>query len=246
MFFIYNNKDSRDLNLRVKSMNDLSSPQRSIEKVSIAGRDGDLVIDNDSYENFTLSIECDIDAQETNIEEVATELKKWLQSDFSYKKLFANNFDFYYKAYCSNKLDIERTFKNFGEVLLQFDCIPFRFLNDDTILTLDTINTNKTILTNIYFKSKPTFYIEALGDVNIKINNQELILKNLSENGILSDLIIDSEQMNAYRINNKTNAFVNENSKMFSDFPILEENENFISWKGDIKSFKIFPNWCML
>ncbi|HGM3665921.1 TPA: hypothetical protein ACKOSW_003481 [Clostridioides difficile] len=68
----------------------------------------------------------------------------------------------------------------------------------------------------------------------------------MAENGILSDLIIDSEQMNVYRINKENNIIVNENNKLFSDFPILEEGENQISWEGDIKSIKINPRWNIL
>ncbi|OJT76920.1 phage tail protein, partial [Clostridioides difficile] len=215
-------------------------------KISIAGRNGDLAIDNGNFENFTLEIDCDIDAQSTDIEEVATKLKSWLQKDFSYKKLFANTTDFYYLAYCSNKLDISRIAKNFGEVLLQFDCMPFRYVNDSEQIILDTINKKSTTITNFYRESNPVFYIEATGDINIKINTQNIELRGITENGILSDLIIDSEIMNVYRENKNTNIIVNENSKLFSDFPKLEEGENRISWEGDIKSIKINPRWNIL
>ncbi|MCC0638386.1 distal tail protein Dit [Clostridioides sp. ES-S-0001-02] len=246
MFFIYENQDSREL-LRIKEMNNLSSPQRSIEKISVVGRNGDLTIDNGSFENFTLEIDCDIDAQSTDIEEVSTKLKTWLQKDFSYKKLFVNTTDFYYLAYCSNKLDISRIAKNFGEVLLQFDCMPFRYVNNDNEkIILDTINKNSTAITNFYRESFPEFFIEATGDIKIKINTQSVELRGIMENGILSDLIIDSEQMNVYRINKENNIIINENNKLFSDFPVLEEGENKISWEGNIKSIKINPRWNIL
>ena len=35
MYFIYNNKNSKDFNIKIKSINNLSSPQRSIEKISV-------------------------------------------------------------------------------------------------------------------------------------------------------------------------------------------------------------------
>ncbi|EJA6802743.1 phage tail protein, partial [Clostridioides difficile] len=88
--------------------------------------------------------------------------------------------------------------------------------------------------------------IEGAGDISIKINTQSIVLRGVAENGILSDLIIDSEQMNVYRINKENNIIVNENNKLFSDFPILEEGENQISWEGDIKSIKINPRWNIL
>ncbi|HBF2569071.1 TPA: phage tail protein, partial [Clostridioides difficile] len=103
-----------------------------------------------------------------------------------------------------------------------------------------------TTITNFYRESNPVFYIEATGDINIKINTQNIELRGITENGILSDLIIDSEIMNVYRENKNTNIIVNENSKLFSDFPKLEEGENRISWEGDIKSIKINPRWNIL
>ncbi|MFL8712806.1 distal tail protein Dit [Clostridioides sp. GD02377] len=244
MFFIYNGRDSREFDLKIYNINDLSAPQLEVEKVSVPGRDGDLLLEK-GYGNFVLTIECDIDARRSNIEEVATEIKKWLQSDISYKKLFLNNSDFYYLASCNNKLDISRTFKNFASCLITFDCYPFKFLEDE-IIDIDVKNNREITITNFYRESSPILFIEGIGDIKIKINKQTLELRGIAENGILSDLIIDSDLMNAYRENKTENIIVNENSKMFSDFPVLSKGENYITWEGDLKSLKINPKWNIL
>ncbi|ENY8373651.1 distal tail protein Dit [Clostridioides difficile] len=244
MFFVYNGRDSREFGLKIYNINDLSAPQMEVERVSVPGKDGDLLLKK-GFENFTLTIECDIDARQSNIEEVATEIKKWLQGDISYKKLFLSNSDFYYLASCNNKLDITRNFKNFASCLLTFDCYPFRYAEEE-IISLNVLNLKSAAITNFYRESKPVLYIEGAGDISIKINTQSIVLRGVAENGILSDLIIDSEQMNVYRINKENNIIVNENNKLFSDFPILEEGENQISWEGDIKSIKINPRWNIL
>lgn len=244
IFFIYNGRDSREFGLKIYNINDLSAPQIEIEKVNVPGKNGDLLLEK-GFGNFTLTIECDIDARQSNIEEVATEIKKWLQGDISYKKLFLSNSDFYYLASCNNKLDIIRTFKDFASCLLTFDCYPFKYAEEE-IINLDVLNLKSTTITNFYRESNPTFYIEATGDISIKINTQSIELRGVTENGILSDLIIDSEIMNVYRENKNANIIVNENSKLFSDFPTLEEGGNRISWEGDIKSIKINPRWNIL
>ena len=36
------------------------------------------------------------------------------------------------------------------------------------------------------------------------------------------------------------------NNKMYSDFPILEEGENNISWSGNVTQIEIIPRWVVL
>ena len=86
MYFIYDNKNSKDFNIKIKSINNLSSPQRSIEKVSVLGRNGELIIDNGNFENFILTIECYLNCSSEDKNVISKEIKRWLQSDFSYSK----------------------------------------------------------------------------------------------------------------------------------------------------------------
>lgn len=237
MYFIYKNRSSEDFGLKIVRINNLSSPNRSVTTERILGRNGDIVKDNGNFENFELSIECDIksDLVDKTLNEVSKELKFWLQKDCTYDKLIiSDNDDEYYEAIYINSLDIERVAKKFGEVLLKFNCKPFK----------KSINTNKITLTqskNIYndgFKSEPYIKIFGNGDITIKINTQELILKNIED-----EIEIDSEIYNAYKIDKFTNKMVNENNKMYSEFPVLEEGRNNISWTGDVTKLEITPRW---
>ena len=54
--FIYNGRDSRDFNIKIKEINNLSSPQRNIETFTVPGRSGEVVIDNGNFENFILTL----------------------------------------------------------------------------------------------------------------------------------------------------------------------------------------------
>ena len=68
MYFIYDNISSQDFGIKIKKggINNFSSPQRSYEAIQVKGRNGDLIIDNGNYENFTLEIECYLDARESD------------------------------------------------------------------------------------------------------------------------------------------------------------------------------------
>ncbi|MDN9637792.1 phage tail family protein [Clostridioides difficile] len=241
MFFIYKNKNSKEFGIKIKKINDLSTPKRSIEKKSVPGRNGDLVIDVGNYENFTLSIECDLDSKDVDIENVVMELTNWLQKDFAYEKLYIENRNYYYEAYCSNALEIERMYKNFGEFVIEFDCKPFKRIVNYSDISIDTKDIDKFSVFNSYDISYPVIEIFGNGDISLKINEQDLILK-----GVKDRIIIDSDVMNAYKIDVVTKKLVNENSKMFSEFPTLTHGENKITWEGEVNVIEIKPNWVML
>ena len=137
MYFIYDNKNSKDFNIKIKSINNLSSPQRSIEKISVLGRNGELVIDNGNFENFILTIECYLNCSSEDKNIISREIKKWLQSDFSYKKLIlSDNEEFYYEAYCDTKLDFEYVSSNFESFLISFSCKPFKKKINENVITI--------------------------------------------------------------------------------------------------------------
>lgn len=241
MFFIYKNRNSKDFGIKIKKINDLSTPKRSIEKKSVPGRNGDLVIDNENYENFILSIECDLDSKNIDIENVVTELTNWLQKDFAYEKLYIENRNYYYEAYCSNAIEIERMYKNFGEFVIEFDCKPFKRIVNYSDILIDTKDIESFSIYNSYDTSYPIIEVLGNGDITLKINEQNLILK-----GVKDRITIDSDIMNAYKTDTVTKKLVNENSKMFSEFPVLAPGENKITWDGDVNVIEIKPSWVVL
>ena len=236
MHFIYDDKNSKDFNIKIKSINNLSSPQRSIEKVSVLGRNGELIIDNGNFENFILTIECYLNCSSEDKNVISKEIKRWLQSDFSYKKLIlSDDLEFYYEAYCDTKLDFEYISSNFESFLISFSCKPYKKeINDDVITITESI-----VINNPYLASNPLIKVMGVGDVLVNINNQKLILKGLED-----EIQVDCEIMNAYK---KINGdIVLLNNKMYSDFPVLESGENQISFEGNISKIEITPRWVVL
>ena len=236
MYFIYNDKSSEDFNIKIKTINNLSSPQRSIEKILVPGRNGELILDNGNFENFILTIECYLNCLSEDKNVISKEIKRWLQSDFSYKKLIlSNDTEFYYEAYCDTKLDFEYISSNFESFLISFSCKPYKKEINENVITI----TESTNIYNNYMPSNPLIKVVGSGDVTVSINNQELILKGLED-----EIEVDCEIMNAYK---KINGdIVLLNNKMYSDFPILESGENQISFEGNISKIEIIPRWVVL
>lgn len=236
--FIFDNKSSEDFNLIIKSSNHSSVPFVSYEEIEIPGRDGEVIINNNCYKNRKINVVVYIDNMNSNetIHEYARRIKKWLQSDMKYKKLiFDDDSDFYLEAICINQLDFEKIIENFSEMQLTFLCKPYKkYINENKI----TLISSRKIY-NSYMKSKPKIKVIGSGNITLNINNQQVILK-----GIESEIEIDSEIMNAYKV--VDGKMILQNNKMYSDFPILEEGQNSISWTGNVTKVEIIPRWAVL
>lgn len=232
-YFVYDGISSADFNIIITKTNQLSSPERNIEIVEIDGRNNNLLIDKGNYKPFDLEIECYIDAEENNIYEISRNIKKWLQSDFKFKKLiFSDDPEYYYEASCINKLDIEEVINLLGEFKITFLCNPLKKkINSDFPIIL----TNSTTLYNENIVSNPYIKVVGSGNITVNINNQKLILKDVEEY-----IEVDTELYNCFK------GSENQNNKMYSDFPVLEEGKNNISWEGNVTRVEIIPRWVVL
>lgn len=232
-YFVYDGISSTDFGIVIIKDNQLSSPERNIEVVEVDGRDEPLLIDKKNYKPFKLELECYIDAENNNIKEVARSIKRWIQGEFKFKNLsFSDDPEYSYEAVCTNKLDIEEVIDLLGEFKLSFLCKP---LKKQTYADFPMILTSDTTLYNEGLTSKPYIKVIGDGDITININNQKVILK-----GVENFIEVDTELYNCFKDT------VNQNNKMYSDFPYLEEGANNISWIGNVTRLEIIPRWVVL
>lgn len=234
MFFIYDDKNSNDFHIKIRKVNNLNSPQIKYEKNEIPGKNGDFLTSNNCFSNFLLEMECSLDSRKTkNINELSREIKKWLLTNLSYKKLIiSNDSEYYYEAVCCNKLDFEYIIRNYKHFVITFECKPFKkHIHGDNKIIL----TKSSTLYNENISSNPYIKVIGNGDITININNQKLILK-----GVEEYIEVDTELYNCFK------GSENQNNKMYSDFPVLEEGKNNISWEGNVTKLEIIPRWVAL
>lgn len=214
-------------------------PKRKYEKQSVYGRSGDLIVDSESYENFSLNYKVATipDLYDYRfVDEVLTDLKEWLCSSVSYRKLYDTELpDGFYYAFCSGISDAVCTFDDMYEFEIAFDCKPF-FCYDsgqDEIITTDhTIS-----LFNIgTIASKPVIQIYGSGVVGCYVNGSHFTISDVSPN-----VTVDSELQLVYKDQP-------DNSDLFSgEYPELAKGDNTITFLGNGYEFaKIIPRWCRL
>ena len=119
MEFTFNNKSSRDFNIKIKKSNHLSIPRKKLEVIEVQGRTDNLVIDEGSREMLDIEIEAYIDCRDSNTKTYALRLDEWLNGANGYSNLTFND-GVTLKAIFVGQVDFDEVVKNFNEILLQF------------------------------------------------------------------------------------------------------------------------------
>ena len=119
MEFTFNNKSSRDFNIKIKKSNHLSIPRRKLEFVEVQGRTDSLIIDEGAREMLDIEIEAYIDCRNEDTYSYALRLDSWLNSSNGYQNLiFDDNTNL--KAIFVGQINFNEIVNNFSEILLQF------------------------------------------------------------------------------------------------------------------------------
>ena len=119
MEFTFNNKSSRDFNIKIKKSNHLSIPRRKVEFVEVQGRTDNLIVDEGSREMLDIEIEAYIDCRDLDTYSYALRLDEWLNGISGYSNLIFDD-GVELKAIFVGQIDFNSITKNFEEILLQF------------------------------------------------------------------------------------------------------------------------------
>ena len=225
-YFIFDGINSKDMGIRIERHNNFNSPQRRVESVSIPGRTGNILIDDGSYENqifeYELILECD-SKNGIDISKKVNEINSWLHGDYTYKTLTFSNSDKTYNAVVINKIDIKQMFKNFAKALVTFEA--YEVTNSLRKRNISIIENEDVFINDTSREIKPVLKLTGNGDCSIKINDNEVKIKDLE-----CHIIIDCYNMDCYK--ELDNNIVNCNNKMYGSFPAFRIGENNIRVYG--------------
>ena len=214
-----------DFNVWISGGGTYNSPSRDIEKISIAGRNGDLIIDNGRYNNITVPYEAFITK---DFDKNMASFRAFIGSLKGYKVL-KDTYDpeHYRMANFSEGLDIETSARNLaGKFTINFDCKPQKYLinGDNTI----SFNSNGTLLNETFYEARPL--IRAYGTGSFSING---VTCQINTANVYTD--IDCDRMEAYKGTTNCNGNVN-----IPTFPTLTHGINNIVTN---MALDIAPRW---
>ena len=119
MEFTFNNKSSKDFNIKIKKSNHLSIPRKKLEFVEVQGRTDNLIIDEGSREMLDIEIEAFMDCRDSDTYNYASRLDNWLNGSTGYTDLIFDD-KTTLKAIFVGQIDFNSIVKDFNEILLQF------------------------------------------------------------------------------------------------------------------------------
>ena len=232
---IFNGISSKDLHVQVQTEPDYDFPEKDYEVTHVPGRNGDIVIDQGSWQNVSRKYNLAMDAGKISYTEVASKLVQWLHSASGYARLEDSyEPDFYRMAMYKDSGSISNIYNKAGQIEIEFTCKPQRYFKSGEIADIFTTSTEYRNPTD--FPAKPLIKIHGSGSGMVKIGAYTVTI-----NDILDGMVVDSEQQDTYK--DQTNC----NSKVsITEYPKLIAGNNAISISGGVTSIEIIPRWWTL
>lgn len=231
---------SRDYGIILTEMPPEVFAERDVEKISVAGRSGDLVFDKGRYKNIEIPYKCAIipNASET-YRDCAIRAVQFLASTANYMRLEnAHDPDHYRLARISNTITIENLVEQGGRFEIDFGCKPQRYLFSglEPISFIDPAEMH-----NAYMTALPIIKVYGTGDGAISIGGTVVQII-----GQTDPITMDCDTQNAY-YETADGILENRNHQIYAPkFPQLLPGVNAIGWSGGVERLEITPRWWTL
>lgn len=233
--FTFGDKSSWDFSMHVEKFPPLKGPTRKRTTFTVAGRNGDLHIDEGSYSNYQQPYECYFHNNRP-MPELAREIRAWLHGGKKYLRL-KDTYDpeHFRLAAFVGPLDVENYFNEYGRCIVYFDCAPQSFLlsGENPILFAGVGEIHNP--TAEIAQPLISVYGNGAGAVTIGDNTIDILQ-------VDGELILDCETENAYIMQDGQRVFKNSCISAFPDLS-LPPGDCGISFTGDISKIKIIPRW---
>ena len=229
-YFTFNGKSSLDYEVVISGGGTFKSPNRDVESISVPGRNGDLHIDNERFNNVEITYPAFIVKA---FKENFSAFKAFLLSQRGYKRLEDTYHPDYYRLACfKSAVEPDMTTRNLsGSFNVTFDCDPRCFLKSGE-KTIYVTSSSMTVKNPTQFNALPK--IMAYGTGTITINGISIVVNSAN---VYTD--IDCELQEAY----KGSTSCNDNITLSNGiFPYLSPGLNTISYTG-FSSLTITPRY---
>lgn len=232
---VWGGKSSDDVRVVVERYPALPRPARKQEVIQVPGRNGDLIFQQDAFENYIQPYDIYISAEEPRLPPVARGVAAWLYAPKGYQRLEDwYEPEFYRLAYYSGPTEIENILNRFGRATIEFSCKPQRFLKtgEQTI----AYKAHGVLFNPYLFPAEPLVKVNGNGSGAVQIGGYAVNI--LAMDGYL---MLDSQTQNAYKGTLNKNAAIKA-----EEFPRLTPGKNEIAWSGGVTSVEITPRWWTL
>ena len=229
--FIFNGESSLDYGIYVGGQGTYNAPQRDVSKISIAGRNGDLIMDNGRWLNIQVPYNIVIMKDFLNNTDG---IRAWLMEPVDYVRLEDTYHpDSFRMARFDGPINFTTAaWNNSGKAKITFDCKPQRFLKSGEIK--QTLSIGDAVYNPTRYESKPLIRILGSGDGVVYLG--EYII---GVTGLATHVDIDSELQDCY-IDHMP---ANDKVTLTDGFPLLPAGKTVVTWTGGVTSVEITGRW---
>lgn len=200
-YFILNGKkyESGKGGILITALPTIKKPAMRTNVEEIDGRDGNIVT-NLGFSAYTKTLKLALiypySEYRTTLNDLLADL-----AVTSGTIVFSNEPSYVYDYHLTGEVEFEKLVR-FKEMEIEFEVQPFKHLLNEGNITLAA---KKTINNNGNYFSKPTYDIVGSGTVTVTVNSNAPVTIDMSS---ASEIIIDSEELNAYFNGNYLNRIV--------------------------------------
>lgn len=230
-YFIFNGESSLDYGIYVGGQGTYNAPQRDISKVSIQGRNGDLIKDNGRWLN--IEVPYNIVIMKDFLDNTDA-IRAWLSEPVDYVRLEDTYHpDSFRLARFAGPIEFDTAaWNNSGKAKITFDCKPQRFLKSGEIV--QTLASGNSVFNPTRYASKPLIRILGSGDGTVYVGDYIIGVTDL-----VTHIDIDCEMQDCYI------DYLNANDKVTLEdgFPLLPAGETTVVFTGGVTDVEIMGRW---
>lgn len=229
--FTFAGVSSASFGLKVERIPNANRPERKYERYSVPGRNGDIFVPQDAWENVEQSYTVWGGRDKGDAVDLGYEIAEWLFAPEGYQRL-EDTYDprHYRKAMFVGPFDFENFMLRQGKTELTFDCDPRRFLLSGE--TARGFSATGTITNPTAFTARPVITVHGSGNGTIECGDCPITIA-----GIYDGMVIDCERQDAY------SGDTNLNNLISGVFPVIPGGAQTITITGGITSIEVVPNW---
>ena len=124
-YFTFGGTSSASFNFIIMENDNLNSFENDIELISVPGRTGDLIVNNNRKKNKEININAYVDLDGLgDAKTVARNINNWLAGDVEYKPLTFSDDLIEYEAIVVGSVSIVEVIEGLLEISFKFNCKP--------------------------------------------------------------------------------------------------------------------------
>lgn len=218
------NKLGRNYHLCMVDRPNIPTAKKKIEFIEVNGRENGALTKEKGYEDVTFTVEFNI-LEDFNIKPLIRKIKAWIMK----AKTLSFTDDYVYRKIKSVEIgDIDNQIEEYGKFQVTFIADPYEYSIEQPF----SITTPVTFVNQGTLHSLPKLTIYGTGDITTQVNGISFQVK-----GVNTFVIVDSDLMECYKDTTPMN------DKMIGKFPVFKEDENTISWTGNVSRVDIETRW---